>query len=302
MIQNDYAALLDADTITVKHPITKKNIKLHRIIALKTFKLDRYDSVIINELESLTEKSNYLNETITQFQEQQENYRITINDLMLKEEFHRVKELQSELDHLVYNLEKLQIEHDNLNLKILNCSNILDTKTVEQYAIGGYVQSIDNLDPNVPVWVDHRARVFDSAKILNGSLVTESCVIYGDVEIDSSRIKNYARVHGKSKVLKSTIKDLAEIKGNVTIYNCQVGNSAMIFENATVNNSILETGSCIRGNAVVDNSILKDASQIQGVASVTNCTLGGRAVILEGTHIDSSYYEDFNLKTQSYSE
>jgi len=33
MVQNDYVALLDADTINIKHPITKKTVKLYRTIA-----------------------------------------------------------------------------------------------------------------------------------------------------------------------------------------------------------------------------------------------------------------------------
>ena len=199
-------------------------------------------------------------------------------------------------------MENLKIEEEDLDLRILNNSNILDTKTIEKHTIGGYVESLDNLDPVNPVWVDHRARVFDSAKILNGSLVTESCVIFGNAEIDASRVKHYARVHGNAKVTKSTVKDLSEIKGDAKIFNCQVGNSAMVFENATVNDTILETGSCIRGNSIVINCILKDTAQIQGDSQVTNCKLGGRAVILEGNHENETFYEDYNLKTESYTE
>jgi len=232
----------------------------------------------------------------------QDNLKVVIDDLNLQEEFRRVKELQSELDVNSHKLESLKTLHEDLSLKIENNRNILDTKTVEIHTIGGYVESIDNLDPTTPVWVGHRARVFDSAKILNGSLITESAVIYGNAQVDCSRVKHYARIHGNSKVVKSTIKDLSEIKGNAQLSNCQVSNSAMIFEDAVVSDSILETGSCIRGNAVVKQTILKDASQIQGKTEVLNCKLGGRAVLLEGQYQNQSFYEDYNIKTESYSE
>lgn len=302
MVQNDYVALLDADTINVKHPITKKTIKLYRTIALKSFKLDRYDSAIISELERLTEEFSSINSQILELEDKQENLNVVINELTLKEEFRRVKELQSELKVNAKHLENLKTLAEDIELKISNNKNILDTKTIEKHTIGGYVQSIDNLDPNNPVWVDHRARVFDTAKIINGSLVTESCVIFGNAEIDASRVKHYARVHGNSKIVKSTVKDLSEIKGDAQLFNCQVGNSAMVFENAIVRNTILETGSCIRGNSIVDNCILKDASQIQGNSEVENCKLGGRSVILNGNHSNETFYEDYNLKTESYSE
>jgi carbonic anhydrase/acetyltransferase-like protein (isoleucine patch superfamily) len=302
MVQNDYVGLLDVDSINVKHPITKKTVKLYRTIALKSFKLDRYDSSIISELESFEDEHSKLYDEISQLTINQENINKVIEELRLKEEFKRVKELESELHSNSKRLEDLNLQLEDIDLKIENNKNILDTKTIEIHTIGGFVESLDNLDPDNPVWVDHRARVFDSAKIINGSLVTESSVIFGNAEINASRIKNYARVHGNAKVLKSTIQGLSEIKGNVKLFNCQVSNSAMIFEDSDVSNSILETGSCIRGNSIVDNSILKDASQIQGNSKVFNCKLGGRAVILEGEHQNESFYEDYNIKTESYSE
>jgi carbonic anhydrase/acetyltransferase-like protein (isoleucine patch superfamily)/uncharacterized coiled-coil protein SlyX len=302
MVQNDYVGLLDADFIQIKHPVTKETVKLYRVIALKSFKLDRYDSVILDELNKFTDKRDQLLQNINDLKSKQENLNQVIQDLQLQEEFRKVKEHQSELDKNSKQLEFLTNEFEDVDLKIQNSKSILDTKTIELHTIGGYVESIDNLDPDVPVWVDHRARVFDSAKILNGSLVSESCVIYGNAEINASRVRHYARIHGNAKILKSTIKDLSEIKGNVVLTNCQVGNSAMVFEDAVVNNTILETGSCVRGQANVDRSILKDASQIQGNSQVINCKLSGRAVILDGMHQNETLYEDYNLKTESYSE
>lgn len=302
MIQNDYIGLLDSDTIVFKHPVTKKDTKLYRVIAMKTFKLDRYDAQILNELKLLKEKFGLKENVISDLQEEIENISKVIDDLTLQEEFKRVNELRKDLQVKQKLFEELSSDIEDVKLKIANCENIKDTRTIEIHTIGGYAQSIDNFDPKNPVWIGNRARIFDSAKLLNGSLITESAMIFGDAKVDCSRIKNYARVHGNAEVIKSTLQDLCEVKGNVKLTNTQVSNSAMIFEGATVSDSILETGACIRGNCVVNKCILKDASQIQGDSEVINCKLSGRYVILEGRHINQSYYEDYNLKTEFHGE
>lgn len=302
MLQNDYVGLLDADTIKVKHPITKKEIKLYRTIALKTFKLDRYDARILKQLDELKDKKLVTKNEIYELEQKQENFKVVISELTSKEEYRRVKELQSEYDLNENGLEKLQQTLDEINLLSENYQNILDTKVIEMHSIGGYVESLENLDPDNPVWVDHRCRVFDNAKILKGSLVTEGAVIFGNSIIESSRVRNYARIHGDAHIINSSIQDLTEIRGKSRVINTHVKNSAMIFENSRVEDCVLETGSCIRGNSYVKSSILKDTSQIQGDSEVINCKLSGRAVILNGNHQNESFYEDYNLKTESQGE
>jgi carbonic anhydrase/acetyltransferase-like protein (isoleucine patch superfamily) len=302
MVQNDYIGLLDSDTIVFKHPITKKDIKLYRVIAMKTFKLDRYDSQILSNLKELKEKHELSKTVLTDLNEEIENLSKVINDLTLQENFKRANELRNDLKTKEKLFENLSNDSDVLNLKIENCKNILDTRTIEIHTIGGYAESIDNFDPDTPVWIGNRARIFDTAKLLNGSLVTESALIFGNAKIDCSRIKNYARVHGNCQIEKSTLQDLCEVKGNSKLLNTQVKNSAMIFEDSIVSNTVLETGACIRGKCEVYNSILKDAAQVQGESIVDNCTLSGRYVITEGKHLNESYYEDYNLKTEFHSE
>jgi len=301
MVQNEYIGLLDSDTIVFKHPITKKDTKLYRVISMKTFKLDRYDSEILSELKSLQEKKDTNQLIISDLNEEIQNLSQVIDELTLKEEFKRVNELRNDIQNKEKLLENLNSILDDLNLKIENCKNIMDTRTIEIHTIGGYAQSIDNFDSENPVWLGNRSRIFDDAKLLNGSLVTESALLFGNSKIECSRIKNYARIHGNCQIVKSTLQDLCEVKGNAKLTNTQVKNSAMIFENAIVTNTILETGAFIRGNCSVNNSILKDASQIQGDSYVDNCRLSGRYVITEGNHSNQSYYEDYNLKTEFYS-
>lgn len=220
MVQNSYIGLLDKDTITIKHPITKQDVKLFRVISLKSFRLEIYN-------------------------------------------------------------------HENPEEPIL--------KPVKQFSIGGWVQSLDNLDTE-PVWVDHRVRVFDKAKIVSGSLVTENCLIFGNSVIESSRLENYCRIHGDAHVKNCKISDLTEVKGKTRIENSILKNSSMVFEDAIVENCELSVGSCIRGKAHVKFSKLTDTSQIQGDSQVSNCELSGRSVILTGVHENQNYFQDDNLK------
>lgn len=302
MIENSYAGLLDSDTIVVKHPITKRDTKLYRIIALKSFRLDRFDSNTIDLIDKYETEFSNLQIEFDSLNNQQEDLQLTIEKLTEQGEHSKVKEHTNTLNPItkrIYELEELLTE---VKFKLEHYKIVLEKRTIEIHTIGGYVQSIENLDPDCPVWVDHRARVFDNAKILNGSLITESCVIFGDAVINASRLKNYSRVHGKSEVMYSYLEGLCEVKGNAKLTRCQLSNSAMIFEDAVVDNCVLTTGTCIRGKSFVKNSILNDASQIQGESTVENCKLSGRYVVLGGEHLNESFFEDYNLKTEYHGE
>jgi len=302
MIENSYVGLLDSDTIVVKHPISKNDVKLYRIIALKSFRLDRFDSNTLDLIDKHEKEFLNLHTEFESLKTQQEDLQIVIEKLTSDGEHAKVKEHTNTLTPISKRVYELENDLNEVKSKLEHYKSIVEKRTIEIHSIGGYVQSIDNLDPDVPVWVDHRSRVFDNAKILNGSLITESCVIFGDAVVNASRLKNYARVHGKSEVMNSYLEGLCEVKGNAKLNRCQLSNSAMIFEDAIVENSILSTGTCIRGKSQVSDSILNDASQIQGETVVKNCRLSGRYVILEGEHVNQSYFEDYNLKTEYHGE
>lgn len=302
MIENSYIGLLDSDTIVIKHPITKKDVKLYRVIALKSFRLDRFDSTTIDLIDKHEKEFLNLQTEFDSLKIQQENLQVVIEKLTSDGEHAKVKEHTNTLTPISKRVYELETELNDVKSKLDHYKSIAEKRTIEVHSIGGYVQSIENLDSDTPVWVDHRSRVFDNSKILNGSLVTESCVIFGDAVVNASRLKNYARVHGKSEVINSYLEGLCEVKGNAKITRCQLSNSAMIFEDAVVENCILSTGTCIRGKSQVTDSILNDASQIQGESIVKNCKLSGRYVILDGEHINQSYFEDYNLKTEYHGE
>lgn len=296
MKQNSYIGLLDKDTITIKHPQTKKDIKLYRVISLKSFKLDNFDKLGQEKLEFAQKKLLELENSLKNLRNRHEDLKLVHEKSVLQENFQESKEFVKEIDKVLFDIQETENLIVDAQKHVIQCQDSIQSRTIKVHTIGGWVQSLDNLD-NEPVWVDHRSRVFDNAKIVSGSLVTESSVIYGNAVIESSRVKHYARIHGNTHVKDSFVLDLSEVKGNAIVEKCTINNSSMIFENAKVFNTILSVGSCIRGNSNVQDSILQDTSQIQGDSTVSNCTLSGRYVIESGNHSNERFYKDDNLKT-----
>lgn len=162
-------------------------------------------------------------------------------------------------------------------------SNFTD-RWIAKHSIGGFVQSVDNINENSPGWIENSGRVFDNAVISGGTIVSESALVFENAKVDSSIVQNHARVSGNSNVIDSVIADTSEIKGNANVVSCKTFNASMIFEDANVVNTELNTGSIIRGKAKVTDSTLLDISQIQGDSNVNNCKLEGRTVIMDGKH------------------
>lgn len=220
-INNDYAALMLHDFIDIKHPITKKIVRLYRLISTKTFKID---------------------------------YQI--------------------ID----------------NLKDIEKSEVIDIHT-----IGGYVESIDNLDSETNNWISNISKVFDKAIIKDGTIIKNSCTVYGNTEISGSRLSNYVRVSDNVKVTNSLITDLVEIKNNSIVNNSYIHNASMIMENGEINNTTMTIGSIVRGNAKAFNSQLGDVSQIQGDCEIHDCILLNRTVLSTGKYINETLSEDPEL-------
>tara|TARA_Y100000389_G_C17456332_1_gene518443 strand:+ start:2349 stop:3206 length:858 start_codon:yes stop_codon:yes gene_type:complete len=189
--------------------------------------------------------------------------------------------------------DKITIKHPTNDSRQVTLYRICALKTfklpafdivIEKNTVGGYVQGLHNLDPEAPSWVGHRSRVFDDAKILHGSLLTESCVVFGNAEIRASRLKHYARVLDDAQIIESTLENLVEVKGSATVLKSTMCNSTMVFNNASIQDSSLKIGSCVRGNAIVLNTTLTDTTQIGGDARVVDCKLSNDAKIFDGKH------------------
>lgn len=171
--------------------------------------------------------------------------------------------------------------------------------TIPIYSIGGYVESLDNIDDETaPCWIDNRSRVFGNAIIKDGSYISDNCIVYGDAVVSKSNLKNYVRIHGTSEVIDSELSGLSEIKGSPKIERCTISNSAMIFENPLVTDTHMDVGSCIRGNAHVIGSTLTHTSKIQGESIVYNCKLENQTVISEGEWKDQTFSQVVQMKEE----
>lgn len=217
MIENDYAAILQHDTIKIKHPSKKGNVAvdLYRIIATKSFKLYNSKGEVI--------------------------------------------------------------------------------ATVNKYDIGGFVESIDNLDPDNPVWIDHSARVFDSAKLLAGSYMRNNALLYENAIVNHSELAGHCRVHGNSVVENSQILDLVEIKDNSFIKESLLKNNVKIYEDARVINSYLYTAATAHGKCVITDSDIGDISEIRGNSIINKCKYSGRVVRESGEYNNEVLNKDIKL-------
>lgn len=195
MIENEYVAILQHDTIKMRHPSKQNSIvTLYRIIATKSFFLEKFN------------------------------------------------------------------------------------KHIKKYDIGGYVESIENIDPTNPVWVDNTARIFDSAKILNGSYIRNVALVYENATVIGSEVADHCRVHGSSIIENSKILNLSEIRDGAKIQNSEIRKSSKISGNAQISDSIFNIAASAAGDCIVKNSTISDVSEIRGTAIVSNCKYSGRVV------------------------
>lgn len=218
MIENEYVAILQHDTIKMRHPSNQNSIvTLYRIIATKSFALEKFN------------------------------------------------------------------------------------KHIKKYDIGGYIESIDNIDPTNPVWIDNSARVFDSAKILDGSYIRNVALIYENATVIGSEVADHCRVHGTTVIVdNSKILNLAEIRDGAEVKNSEIKKSSKISGNAKISDSIFTIAASATGNCVVQNSSISDVSEIRGTAIVNNCKYSGRVVRETGEWNNETI--DKEIKLEIYEE
>jgi carbonic anhydrase/acetyltransferase-like protein (isoleucine patch superfamily) len=298
MQSNGYIGLLENDTILMRHPKNNTHVKLYRIIALKTFQLTRNSIQGITDTTTALKFKNLSKRLLTETQRRYESYDSMIENALQNKDIKKAEKLSIEKIKIESDMKRLTSEFRKHDYLLDNPEHLLQPKTIEIYTIGGYVQSLDNLDPHIPVWVDHRSRVFDNAKILDGSHITENCIIYDNAIVKNSRIENYVRIHDDAYIESSNIKDLSEVKNSANLKNCILENSALAFENAIVENTIITTGALCRGKSKTKNTLVLDMARIQGDSDVSNCLLQGMSCLLTGTHDGLNFDEDTELESR----
>lgn len=117
--------------------------------------------------------------------------------------------------------------------------------------LGGYIQSINNLDPDGECWiydsscVSGRARILGNAKILGGSTVTDEALVYGNARLESSRMKGCTRVFD-----------------GALAYNTVILQNAWIHQQATCIDSIITDDVDVFGSVVLRSVKLKGYRRI----------------------------------------
>lgn len=167
---------------------------------------------------------------------------------------------------------------------------------IEKHQIGGYVESINNIDMNTLNWVDGKSKIFDNAVIKNGTVTLHNSLVFGNAIVSNSVVANYARIYGNTLVESTLVNDLSEIRGNSKVMTSNLYNSTLIFEDAEVVNTELHTGSNIRGKTIVKDSFLYDTAEISGTAICIGCKLTGSALFKEGEHINETQDRASNLR------
>lgn len=185
--------------------------------------------------------------------------------------------------------------------------------------LGGYIQSTDNLSQDGECWVDGNAKVYENAKIVGNSLVSDQAEVFGKAFVcgtscikDEAKVYEFAlvegntsiggkvKIHGKAEISSSVIRGEAEILGDAKILNgACVQDNATVFEYGKAIGKVQICGSAkIFGRAVVadealvgENAVISgtaricDTATVRGNASVADWTVSGRICLSQSAKI-----------------
>lgn len=165
--------------------------------------------------------------------------------------------------------------------------------------IGGYVQSMANLDMNDESWLFHTSKVFGNAVVSLNTVVYDSAAIFEAATVGGSIIRDYSKIYGEAKILSSVFEGRCTISGKSNVNASSIYNSCLIDGYATVIETTMKDGSMIRGSAKVSKSVLTDTCEIGGTANIINCNVGGRYVCMHGQHVNESLFDDIELNIES---
>lgn len=289
MIQNEFIGLLESDYVMVKHPITKKEVKLYRIIALRSFRVnigqlsvtdqsvvDLYNNHIKNQI---AEKESIIKHVESEIGEAELN---NASDLF-------IKTLKNKLGTVKYDL-------NTLNRKAESHRFIDDlTFDVSIHDIGGYVEDLSWFDEDNPSWIGKFATIFNGA-VIQDSIITEKAVVVGSPTIRKSHIAGSSTIKGVPTIQNSMILNAAEVSDYAVVKYSNLKDFTMVFENAEVRESILEDGAYARKNSKVSSSVLLNTAHCEEGSTVERSILYNSTVMYNETAIGLSLGTNVNLK------
>jgi len=103
--------------------------------------------------------------------------------------------------------------------------------------IGGYVQSLDNLNQDGNCWIYDDAKAYGNARVFGNSEVYDDAIVSGNVEVlGCAKVFGNAIVSGYATVFDNAIiYDDAKVSGNAIVFgNAIVSGNARVSSNAEV--------------------------------------------------------------------
>jgi len=203
MKQNKKYQMLDADTITIKHPITGIPTKLYRIISLREFKLGR---AVINA----GEIGGYL----------QKEANLDINDASWVSNSAKVfDDAFISGDSHVYGMAAVFGKAVIRKTTVGDFSRIYGNSTVDDSSVRG------------------KADIRGNA-VVQKIFIDNAAVIDGNAKVSESSLGGGSHISDNSTVSKSKLYDHSRIYGWYTVTNCKLQQSALIRDENRLNETI----------------------------------------------------------------
>ena len=140
-------------------------------------------------------------------------------------------------------------------------------------ALGGFVESENNLSQQGNCWIYDDAKVYENAKVLDDAFVADNSEIYGSAIIcNAAKIKYNAVVCDTATIFDyAIICGYSQVSGNAKIFNdCVVLHKSKVQDEATLK------GKC----KLYNNTVVKDNAYLVGtVRTFGNTVIGGNAFL-----------------------
>lgn len=163
-----------------------------------------------------------------------------------------------------------------------------DFGSIKAGTIGGFVESLDNLDGNA--WVYDNAQVWGEAKVYDNAQVYDHACVYGNALIyDNAQVygRSYVwggQVYGNARIFGSAgVSDNAKVFGHAQVFeyawisdNAQVYDDAVVFGEARVyGNSWVEKDAQVYGDARIFGNATISRGSVKRDGEVINITSNG---------------------------
>lgn len=140
---------------------------------------------------------------------------------------------------------------------------IKDFGNIRAGAIGGFVQSVENLSQEGNCWVYNDACVYGKALVTNDATIWNQSTVYG-----CAKVHGYAAVRDYAEVFEyAVVADHANVR-----HESVISGNTVIFGQANIQDK-----SIVKGSSAISDNVL-----LLGTTTVIDSNVGGRARILDG--------------------